>query len=199
MRLDFFKVDKNNSELMERIFRFRCEILCDELKYFDKKNYPDGLEKDRYDKFSIHYAAVDENGNLVSTVRLIYGSQIGYPTENNMVIYEDIKKSLNREKLGEISRIFIAKKFRNFKTTKLIITSFIRLIYIDMKRLEIEYSYGALELGFLRLLRLFKIRYEIIGDLQNYGGMRYPALLYTSVLEKDNPELLRSFKGANVF
>ena len=43
------------------------------------------------------------------------------------------------------------------------------------------------------------MKYEIIGDLQEYGGLRYPSILYTSTLEKDNPHLLKLWKEKNDF
>ncbi|WP_197972130.1 acyl-homoserine-lactone synthase [Nitrosophilus labii] len=185
---------KNNKKLLNDIFRFRCKILCDELKYFDKKRYPDGLERDEYDKYSEHYAVLDEKGEIAATVRLIHHSPIGYPTENHMRVFENIKKSLKRDKLGEISRIFISKQYRNLKDSRKIIEKLISMIYIDLKNNDIEYTFGALEKSFLRLLKIYNINYEIIGDLQEYGGVRYPCLLYTSSLEKDKPQVVECYK-----
>ena len=186
----FIRVDEDK-ELLKKIFRFRCQILCDELRIFDRKNYTNGLEIDRYDKYSIQYVALNEKIEISATVRLIHHSPIGYPTENSMKIDDNIKNSFDRNHLGEISRIFIAKKYRNFKDTKYIVESFKKFLYSDMKKNDIRYSYGALEKSFFRLLKIYKMRYEIIGELQEYGGKRYPCILYTSTLEKDNPHLLK--------
>ena len=101
-----------------------------------------------------------------------------------MKIDDNIKNSFDRNHLGEISRIFIAKKYRNFKDTKYIVESFKKFLYSDMKKNDIRYSYGALEKSFFRLLKIYKMRYEIIGELQEYGGKRYPCILYTSYFRK---------------
>ncbi|HIE35378.1 MAG TPA: GNAT family N-acetyltransferase [Campylobacterales bacterium] len=194
----FIRVKKEDTALMNKIFRFRYKILCDELKFFDKKMYPDGLEKDEYDKYAIEYVVLDEKSDVVATVRLIFNSPIGYPTQNHMKIYEEIEKGFNKNSLGEISRIFISKEYRNLKDTKKIIKSLIEMIYLDLKKNNVEYSLGALELSFLRLLRIFGIKYEIIGELQHYGNKRYPCLLYTSVLEKYNPKLLKLWKEKKI-
>ncbi len=190
----FFRVSENEP-ILTRIYRFRCEILCDELGYFKKEDYPDGLEIDPYDAYSIQYAALDSQGELAATVRLILKSPIGYPTENHMEIDDNIIKELDREKLGEISRIFIKKEYRTIKSSKYIMRNFIKMIYEDMKLNGIEYTYGALEKSFFRLLRIYKMRYIVIGKLQEYGGLRYPCILYTRDLEADNPELIREWKA----
>ena len=58
-----------------------------------------------------------------------------------------------------------------------------------MIELNIEYSYGALEKPFFRLLRILKMPYEIIGTEQIHGGrMRYPSILYTNKLLEENKD-----------
>ena len=146
----FIRVEKDR-ELLNKIYRFRCKILCDELKYFDKERYPDGLEIDKYDKYSIHYVALDNENEIAATVRLIHHSPIGYPTENSMNISDNVRNAFNRDKLGEISRIFIDKKYRNLKDTKFLIETFKKFLYMDMKEERIEYSYGSLQKSCMRL------------------------------------------------
>ena len=64
-------------------------------------------------------------------------------------------------------------------------------MYNKFLEVGIEYSYGALEPRFVRLLKMYKICYEIIGEKQLHGkmGLRFPCILYTSRLGNDNPEI----------
>ena len=65
-------------------------------------------------------------------------------------------------------------------------------MYSKLMKLGIEYTYGALEPRFVRLLKMYKICYEIIGEKQLQGkmGLRYPCILYTQRLGDDNPEIV---------
>ncbi len=193
----FFEVVDEN--MLERIYRFRYEILCEELGFFDKKRYPDKKEIDEYDQYATHFVALDEDCTIVATTRLIHHSPLGYPTPKHLQIYPDLKKLLDtykRDKLSEISRVFIAKKHRNMHDSRYILSHFvIEKIYPVVKDLGIEYCYSAMEKPFIRLVKMLGVRYDIIGPLQEgYGSPRYPCLLSIARLERDNPTLLEKYK-----
>ncbi len=181
-------VEAKDVELIKKIYRFRCAIACDELKILKREDFPDGLETDEYDNFSTHLAALTKVGEVIACLRLIHDSPIGYPTKNEMKIEKDLSFiDPNRE--GEISRIFIHNRYRDMRSTKLIIHSLKREVFKKMIELNIEYSYGALEKPFFRLLRILKMPYEIIGTEQIHGGrMRYPSILYTNKLLEENKD-----------
>lgn len=158
--------------------------------YFRETDFQDEKESDIYDPFSIHFAAIDEDNNICATVRLIYNCPHGYPTENGMIFNNDM---FERDKLGEMSRIFVDAKYRSFKTTKVIIQGLKESIYAGMIELGVKYTYGALEQSFIRLLKMYKMHYEVIGEKQLQGkmGLRFPCILYTKRLGDDNPELIK--------
>jgi N-acyl-L-homoserine lactone synthetase len=182
----FLEVKEN--DLLNKVYEFRCTIMCDELKIVDRADYPDSREIDKYDPYSEHFAVLNANGEVCACIRLIHHSPLGYPTENNMTF--DIDKNIfDRDKLGEFSRIFIGSEYRSLKTTKRLMEGIKRVGYLKLKEMGIEYSYGALEKSFLRLLNMYKMGYEPIGKEQKYGGQRLPCILYSKKLEEDNPEL----------
>ncbi len=185
----FKYVEAKDEELIKKIYRFRCKIACDELKVLKREDYVDGLEIDEYDRYSVHFAALDENGEVASCLRVIHHSPIGYPTENEMIVDKDLSH-FQRERVGEMSRIFIRSDCRNMKDTKKIIELIKINVCPKMKELGVDYSFGALEKSFHRLLVMFGMPYEIIGKLQMHGGkLRYPALLSTQEFIETNPEL----------
>ncbi len=195
--LYFFEVIDEN--MMDRIYRFRYDIVCEELGFFDKSLYPDQKERDEYDQYSTHYVALDDECNIAATTRLIHHSPIGYPTPKHLDIYPEVKNLLDtykKERIGEISRVFVAKKHRNMADTKRIISNFVvGKIYPKTKELGIEYLYAAMEKRFIRLTRMLHIRFDTIGPLQSgYGSPRYPCLLSIKRLERDNPMLIENYK-----
>lgn len=197
----FFEVIDEN--MLERIYRFRYDIVCEELGFFDKSLYKDKKEKDKYDKYSTHFVAVNDSFEIVATTRLIHHSPIGYPTTEHLQIDKDIQEFLHLkyESLAEVSRVFIAKKFRNMHDTKYVMTKFIKeKVYFKMKDVGVEYAYSAMEMRLVRLLRMFKIDFKIIGPLQEgYGSPRYPCLLDVKKLEWDNPMLLQHYEERGIW
>lgn len=189
MNFTFLEVTDEN--LLQKVFAFRYKIFLEIYPhYLQNLNLANNLEYDKYDAYSTHFAALDEDGFVCATVRLIHNSPIGYPTQNGMVFKYDM---FDRSKLAEMSRIFIDAKYRNIQTTKRIIEEVKKFMYVKMLKIGIEYSYGSLEKRFLRLLRIYKMRYHVIGEAQMHGefGLRYPCILYTKELGCDNPELIK--------
>ena len=172
--------------LLQKVYSFRHKVLHEIYPdYLKESGLIEGVEFDKYDQYAIHFAALDQNGELCATVRLIHHSPIGYPTENSLEFNKD---QFKRSHLGELSRIFIDKRYRNLKDTKIIIDGLKKILYYKMKELDIHYTYGSLEKSFLRLLRIYKMDYQTLGEPQVHGlfGTRYPSILKTDILAKDN-------------
>lgn len=176
-------------ELLQESFQFRYKIAHDELNRI--KTNDDKIDIDEYDKYSIHFVALDDKGKVVATSRLIINSCIGYPTENHMDIESPIDKK-DTKTFSEVSRIFISKDIRNIKNSKFIIRSFVFLMSYYVKYHKIDYMYAALEENFLKLLQRININYHTIGKASYYNGLRYPCLISWEKLLKDNPYLLNS-------
>ncbi len=195
--MNFTFLEVTDCDMLEKVFAFRYKIFLEMFpEYLQTYSLPDKKERDKYDPYSIHFAALDENNEVCATIRLIHNSPLGYPTENGMVFD---KNKFDKDKLGEMSRIFIGDKYRNIKTTKIIMQGLKKLMYFKMMELGIEYAYGSTEKSFLRLLRIYKIPYHSIGEEQEHGyfGSRLPSVLYTEQLGNDNPELIEMWKKNN--
>jgi N-acyl-L-homoserine lactone synthetase len=178
--------------LLDELFHFRYGIAMEAFDGYQEN--PQQRDIDAYDDYAVHFIALDGNGNICAATRFIFNSPIGYPTENYLDFDLPAEIAENREKLAEISRIFIAKEARGIKSTKEIIKNFIELIYFYIEKHQIQYIYGALETSFLRLLHILKINYQVIGEGAPYYGFRYPCLLKTADLVKDNPRLLKKME-----
>ncbi len=100
----------DQKELTE-VYKLRYKVYCEEWGFEKPEDYPDGLEKDKYDNHSLHFAAKDNTGKVIGTVRLILNSIEGFPIEKHSQL--NIKTDeLPRESLAEISRLAISKEFR---------------------------------------------------------------------------------------
>lgn len=188
--MDFTFLEVKDSALLEKVFAFRYKVLLEIYpRYIETSGFSDNKEYDKYDAYSAHFAVIDNECQVCATVRLIYNSPIGYPTENSMIFDNGM---FERDKLGEMSRIFVDEKYRNIKTTMGIMDGLKKLMYSKMMELGIEYTYGSLEESFLRLLRIYKITYITIGEKQEHKpfGFRYPSILYTKQLGTDNPHII---------
>ncbi|WP_201353268.1 acyl-homoserine-lactone synthase [Hydrogenimonas urashimensis] len=181
-------VKAETEELLRKIYRLRYEVLCKEIKTLDKSHYPDGLEKDRYDAYADHFAVLDEKGEMVGCFRLIYRSPIGFPTLNVMEM-NDLLEEIPAEKLCEISRITVDRRYRSIQTA----IKIFKLIMLNgcplMKREGMEYLLCAVEGNFYRLLRIANVPFEIIGEPKKYlERYRYPALMSMEKLARKNPK-----------
>lgn len=191
MSFTFLEVKDKN--LLEDTFAFRYKVMntTDIFEsYIQDKDFPDDKESDIYDPFSIHFVALNQSSEVCATIRLIHNCPHGYPTEQ-MSFNKDM---FDRDKLGEISRIFIDERYRDFKNTKIIIYNFNKLLYSKLIELNIEYTYGALKSNLIRLLKINKVSYEKLTEMQVLGtmGLRYPCILYTKKFAEDNPEFLQT-------
>ncbi len=190
----FLEVNNDDKEMLEKVYAFRYKIVKETYpEYLASSDCCNNIEYDKYDEFSTHFIAINSSNKIFATVRLIHNSPFGYPTENCMSFDNS---SFERDKLGEMSRIFVDSKYRNIHNTKQIIHEVKKSMYIKMMTLNIQYTYGSLEASFLRLLKMYKMCYEVIGkeQLHKHVGLRYPCILYTKRLAEDNQELLQLWK-----
>lgn len=107
-----FIVDKvlDDSGLKE-IYRLRYKVYVEECGFERPENHPAGIEIDKFDKNSVHFATKNENENIIGTVRLILNSPIGFPIEKRCKLNIN-KYELSRNHLAEISRLAISKQYR---------------------------------------------------------------------------------------
>ncbi len=189
--INFTFLEVTDKELLDKVFAFRYQVLEEVYpKYLQEVGIIGVKEYDKYDSYAVHFAALNEEKKVCATVRLIYHSPVGYPTENSTQ-FDNSK--FERDKLGEMSRIFVDKKYRSIKNTKIIIQAVKEFMYVKMMQKGIEYTYGYLEESFLRLLKIYKMPYHPVGSIHEDEnlGLRYPCILYTEELSTANPEFIK--------
>lgn len=171
MSLRFFSVTKNDKEIFKKILRTRYEVYCLERGFESPEDCPGGLETDIYDdQYAIHLAAVRTvTGEVVGTARIILDSPFRFPVEKHFGVKFD--SSIKREKIGEISRLAVPKRYRHeFEIT----AGLFQRIGVESRRLGLEYWVAAMAKGLPVLLRKKNIFFDSIGDEIDFHGMRAP-------------------------
>ncbi len=222
--VDFRKVNGNGE--LEKVYRLRYKVYCEEWGFEEKKDYPEGIERDVYDERSTHFAAIRE-GQIIGTVRLIHNSDRGLPIEQHTRIDEDLS-DLDRDKVAEISRLAVSKDFRKRARDGLLyaghvknplspslfagmpegrerrrsdlVTGLYKSMYVESKLTGLEHWFAVIARGLYLLLARYGVVFSQIGPEVEYHGRRAPYIAHIPDLEDQlsitNPKLMREFETA---
>jgi N-acyl amino acid synthase of PEP-CTERM/exosortase system len=98
-------------ELLDGVFRLRYQVYVDEFGYEHAGDHPEGREMDEWDPLSIHMAALNTEGEVIGTIRLILNSEYGLPTLNvSAPFFQD--RNPRSKFIAEVSRLAVARSFR---------------------------------------------------------------------------------------
>ncbi len=185
--LTFHKVE--TEEDLEHVYRLRYHIYCFEKGFEPKEKYPDGIEMDEYDVYSIHFIA-KVHDEAVGTARLILNNPLGFPAEK--YCKADITAfGVKKEQTVEISRFAVSNilvRALQFDRTKILIGLF-REVYQETKQLGIENLCAAMGKGLQRLLCRYGIVFSPLGPVVDYHGPR--ALHVSSMTDMEEDVFLR--------
>jgi N-acyl-L-homoserine lactone synthetase len=181
--LTFHKVE--TEEDLGQVYRLRYQIYCLEKGFEPEEKYPDGIEMDEYDVYSIHFIAKVFDV-AVGTARLILNNPLGFPAEN--YCKADITDfSIKKEQTVEISRFAVSNalvRAFNFDRTRILIGLF-REVYQETKQLGIEYLCAAMGKGLQRLLCKYGVIFSPLGPVIDYHGPRAFHLSSMVSMEED--------------
>lgn len=111
---NFKFIQANSKDIKNTIYQLRYKVYAEEFEFEKKEDHPDGYEKDEYDENSIHFAALAGKDEVMGTVRLVLNSEKGFPIEH-AVKTKFIGDKPSADKIAEISRLAVSKKFRRRK------------------------------------------------------------------------------------
>ncbi|OQX87588.1 MAG: hypothetical protein B6D55_02890 [Candidatus Omnitrophica bacterium 4484_70.2] len=209
----------DSPQLLEEVFKLRFQVYAQERHFIKEEDYPDGKEKDKFDAYSIHFVAIDDQGEIAGAVRLVLNSPLGFPLEEHSQGALFIKKDkLPRQNLAEISRLVISKNYRRRKgdglyyslpveddpsegkfsrRTRPMVFGLYRLIYQESKRRGITFWYAAMEDVLYRLLKAHGFSFFPIGREIEYFGKVKPYLGIIEDIERNvqitRPDYYRYF------
>lgn len=180
----------SHEELLD-VYSLRYKVYCLERGYERPDDYPDGLETDEYDPYSVHFIAYV--GALpVGTVRLILPNPFGFPVER--YCKADMKAICSDAgNIAEISRLAVssdAARGMSIDRSKITL-ALIRELYHTSRELKVGYIVSAMSRSLERLLGRCGIRFMKAGLPVDYHGIRTP---YFTVVEEFEKELFNKRK-----
>ena len=148
--MSFEVIRVSDKKELKKIYKLRYKVYCEEWGFEKPEKYPNRQETDEFDKHSVHFAAIDDSGKTVGTVRLILFSPDGFPLEKHCDI--DISgEGVRGEDTAEVSRLIISKDYR--------------------KRIEDKYIYGPDEER--RVIGGYDLSYNHSGNNNRRSDDRY--------------------------
>jgi N-acyl amino acid synthase of PEP-CTERM/exosortase system len=104
-------MEAKSEDLKTKIFLLRYEVYALEFGFENPDDFSDKCEKDDYDQHSIHFTALNQDDDVIGTVRMIRDSPKGFPAEHAADFTGFADKPEPRF-ISEISRLAVSKKLR---------------------------------------------------------------------------------------
>ncbi len=215
----FKKAELYDKDLMNKIYKLRFQVYCKECGFIKEEDYPEQMESDEYDmKQAIHFVALNQEKELVGTLRIILPGELPLPIEKHCPDVKINKEATNAGKAMEISRLVISKHLRRRKDdgryygphvqdkkgidsegnqfirrVRPMAFGLYREVYRECKRRGITHWYALMEKALWVLLRIHGFNFECIGnEVDVYGPVR-PYLGKTEVFEREVKERFPEF------
>ena len=178
-----FKKVETQDELKEAC-KFRFKVYCTERYFESESNYPDKIERDEYDDYSIHFIA-KTNDQIVGTARLILNNPFTFPVERYCKL-NFLGNGIKKNQIAEISRFAISKESLKsaYCNRQEVVHGLFREMYHESKKLGINYFCAAMGKSLQKLLSKYGIIFIQAGPMVNYHGIRAPYISAISNLEE---------------
>jgi N-acyl amino acid synthase of PEP-CTERM/exosortase system len=200
----FRAVSADTRELIDKAFALRYQVYCLERQFEDPSQQPRGLETDEFDRHSVHSLVFHRpQQEPIGTARLI----LPQARPNSLPIQDLLKKTgmnasnyFPNHAVAEVSRFAISKEFRRRKVEagaipeaeakrerhgNLPCLGLIQMLLRQSVELGIEYWGAVMEPQLLRMLALMGIRFQPIGPLVSYHGLRQPSFCHLPVMVRN--------------
>lgn len=207
-----------DSTSLKKIYQLRYDVYCLQKKFLDPGDYPDKIETDVFDPHSLHFAAFDDLGNALGTLRLVMNSSFGFPMINycELNVPDNILKNA-----GEISRLAVNKIIRKRQSDgeygmavgrgavderpsvrpddnrrrhrPEIVVGLYKSLYQESRRHGISHWLAVMEPGLLKLLKRFHFNFDPIGPEFDYFGPVRPYMVSLESIEDQVYEKSKEF------
>jgi N-acyl amino acid synthase of PEP-CTERM/exosortase system len=198
--------------LMEQSYRLRYQVYCVERQFLPLEDYPDQLESDRFDRHSIHVGAVDRDGILAATARIVKPNSAGLPLFGHCTLFP-LPNALEDESnlVVEVSRVSISRHYaRRREDASMVVAlppgsdpslaatvvserrqhsgepflTLLRAIHHAAKRLHATHLIGATDAALHRWLVHHGFPYRLAGPEVDYYGPVAPYILSMAELDQ---------------
>lgn len=204
----FSMVESVSPDFLE-LQKLRYQVYCLERRFLDPASFPDGLERDAYDPYSIHFGAWNESHEAVATMRLVLYSHMGFPLERHAsdALFPEARLLMGPH-TAEISRLIVEARYRRSAPGRApgaspypaILFGLLREMYRASLLLQISHWLAGMETPLWRMLRLYGFAFAPIGRPIEYYGSVGPYAGDVREIERitaaKRPEVLRYFLAA---
>lgn len=159
--------------LLGQSYRLRFQVYCLERGFLDASNYPNQLERDEFDRYSLHAGVVSRQRALVGTLRLVKTSLQDLPMFHHCTISTECKRVLSRDdvQLAEVSRLCMSRECRDDHAgNSRVGMTLYRATYQTAKRNGLTHWLAAMEPSLHRLLVAVGVPFRIVGPVTDYFG-----------------------------
>ena len=206
----FFTFSKIGSpEVLEEAFRLRYHVYCNERRFINPQDCPDGCEMDENDFHSVHFGAFVGRDQMIGVVRLILPTCGRFPLEDRcpgLVFGENLPP---RHECAEISRLTISKLYRRrandglyyepqvedrtvedkgvyfLRRVRPMAFGLYREMYRASKRIGVRYWFALMEKTLWMLLKIHGFVFKPIGPEVDFYGLVMPYVADIQQLERD--------------
>ncbi len=103
----------NDPQLLERSYRLRYQVYCRERQFLRAEDYPEEMETDAFDRHAVHVGAIDPQGELAGTARVVRASELGLPLFAHCTIFPDQTEfHPDNDRLVEVGRLAVSRSYR---------------------------------------------------------------------------------------
>ena len=207
-------LDQLGTNQLRELFALRYQVYCVERGFLSQENYPNREESDSYDATAVHFAAVDHNGKVLGSVRLVrHMPGIGFPFENYCRDTSLGAGELPVKDAMEISRLVVSKTLlrrsedrdsdfidatassrltptgiERRSRCEWIVLSLYKAMYLYCLEAGITHWYAAMERSLVRLLKRYGVIFFPIGSEADYFGRVTPYCVSLSSLRDSVPK-----------
>jgi N-acyl amino acid synthase of PEP-CTERM/exosortase system len=210
--------------LLAQSYRLRYQVYCVERGFLRVEDYPDKLERDEFDRESIHVGAVDADRELAGTARLVKPNSAGFPLFHHCTLFPN-ETTLDEvdHLVVEVSRVSISRHYarrrhdppygecsvsgpeagastaadeRRRRRAEPFLTLLKAIIY-GAQQVGATHLLGATDAALHRWLVHYGFPYRVAGPEVDYYGRVAPYLM--SLSELDQVILSRQFAALDGF
>jgi N-acyl amino acid synthase of PEP-CTERM/exosortase system len=185
-------------QLLSDSYNLRYQVYCLERGFLPAEDYPDQLETDVFDRYSVHIGVVNLQGDIVATARLVESSAAGLPMFQHCSLFSDSTSLYQRaRRVVEVSRLSVSRRYnrragdgfyslqgatdRNDGPERRgggeIVLTLYKALYQASKRLGFTHWVAATERSLQRLVAKYGFPFKAIGPETDYYGLVAPYLM----------------------
>lgn len=98
--------------LLEKSYQLRYQVYCVEREFLPAESYPDRLERDQFDRRSVHVGVIDPAGDLAGTARLVRDDGDGLPLLQHCTLFPHVTTlDAAANTTVEVSRVSISRHY----------------------------------------------------------------------------------------